>query len=80
MIDRPDYSSRYRVDKDELYKRIDEDNKLIKEFGVRISALDPGVILTMSDNRSTISIDDACWNWLRPLLEELSERRKDSVL
>ena len=80
MDSKPDYNSRYRVDKDELCKRVTADYELVSKFGVTISALDPGVILLMNDNRSMISINDAWWNWLRPLLEELSERRKDSVL
>jgi hypothetical protein len=78
MSNQPDYDGRYRTDKDKLYKRIDQDNKLIEEFGARIGAFDPGVMLIMSDNRSTLSVDDAWWNWLRPLLNELSEYRTGS--
>ena len=75
MSNQPDYNSRYRVDKDELCKRITADYELVSKLGVTISALDPGVILLMNDNRSTISINDAWWNWLRPLFEELVEYR-----
>jgi hypothetical protein len=72
-----DYTRRYegiRARPEEVAKIIAEDRALIGKFEATIGALDPGVILHVGV--ASIALDDAGWNWLRPLLQELAEYRK----
>ena len=60
----------------EYIERLEEDSALIKELGAFASAFNPGInIDTPGEGR--IQLDSAGWNWLRPLLEELINSRKN---
>tara|TARA_B100000131_G_scaffold221323_1_gene212882 strand:- start:57252 stop:57506 length:255 start_codon:yes stop_codon:yes gene_type:complete len=78
-IQSADYTPRYLVnDREALGDIIKEDLELVKDLGASIVAMGPGVSVYVGENGqgSTFQLDDACWNWLRPLLEELLELRK----
>jgi hypothetical protein len=60
----------------EYIERLEEDSALIKELGAFASAFNPGInIDTPGEGR--MQLDAASWNWLRPLLEELINSRKN---
>lgn len=78
MIQDADYNPRYLVnDKEKLDDIIKEDSDLLRELGATLTGMQPGASVYVGANGcgSTFSMDDACWNWLRPLLLELQERR-----
>ena len=75
----PDYTPRYLLhDKDKLGNRVEEDRALLAKFGVAAIGFSPGVLVQLGSGSSstTFQLNDASWNWLRPLLVELEHARK----
>ncbi len=74
----------------QIVARTSEVRRLLSEFGVMLSGFNPGISGYFKDGRTRsyrgaggegywgepISINEATWGWLEPLLKELSERRK----
>ena len=76
---KPDWSPRYLTStKDKLDKICGYDVKLLKEFEAELYGMSPGISVGLGRGQHSASfqMNDACWNWLRPLLEELREARK----
>ena len=74
--------------KKETTKEMKKVRELIKEFDLRLAGYDPGISATFISSPSIrgngwglepISFTDIEWKWLKPILEELSERRKSNV-
>ena len=57
-------------------ERLEEDSALIKELGAFASAFNPGISID-TPGEGRMQLDAASWNWLRPLLEELINSRKN---
>jgi len=68
------YSEHYGTD--EYLKRIEEDSVLIKELGEFAYGFSPGVSIE-TPGTGMMQLDSASWNWLRPLLVELINSRKN---
>ena len=79
MTYKPDWSPRYlTATKGKLNKLCEYDIKLLNEFGAELYGMSPGISVGLGRGKHSASfqMNDACWNWLRPLLEELREARK----
>lgn len=66
-----DWHPRYLVqDKGQLEKLIKDDSELLAHFGASTIGFSPGVVIQVGDGMyaSTIELNDAAWNWLRPIL------------
>jgi hypothetical protein len=70
-----------------IEKRANELDSLLAEFDIQLSGFDPGVmgyikskvkdgVYSTSD---TINVDASTWNWLKPILEELRDKRKNGA-
>jgi hypothetical protein len=57
-------------------ERIEEDSALVEELGAFASAFDPGIRID-TPGKGRMELDSASWNWLRPLLIELINSRKN---
>jgi hypothetical protein len=57
-------------------ERLEEDSTLIKELGAFASAFNPGISID-TPGEGRMQLDSASWNWLRPLLVELTNSRKN---
>lgn len=68
----------------EIVARIDNTQKLLKQFGLNAYAFDPGVRCTPVKLAGSPRYDDALdfgwneWTWLEPLLRELLKLRAKS--
>jgi hypothetical protein len=56
--------------------RIMEDSELIKEVGANAYGFSPGVSIE-TPGGGMMQLDTASWNWLRPLIVELLDSRKN---
>jgi len=76
----PDFTSRYRgPDGKIVIATVEDDEMLLRRFGVDAIGFEPGISIAVGS--SSISLNTACWNWLRPLLKELYlRRRKDNFV
>ena len=82
MQNRLDWTPRYLIhNNDLLAETIAEDAELVKQFGAFCVGFCPGVIIQIGEGggAASVSLNDAAWNWLRPLLKELSDRRKEDT-
>ncbi len=70
------YSSQYDKEGDDYLSRIEEDSILINDMGATACSFGPGIsIETPGEGR--MHLDAASWNWLRPILIELVNSRKN---
>jgi hypothetical protein len=69
---------RYDVAKEEQIGRILEDQGLVRYFGASNISAVPGASIYL-ENGGYVRMDVASWNWLRPLLKELKELRKENL-
>ena len=72
MAQENDWNPRYLVhDKEKLAKLIREDQELLEHFGAYAIGFSPGVSLQIGKGAytPTVELNDAAWNWLRPILE-----------
>jgi hypothetical protein len=70
------YSSQYDDGDDDYLSRIEEDSILINDMGATACSFGPGIsIETPGEGR--MHLDAASWNWLRPILIELVNSRKN---
>ena len=70
------YSSQYDDGDDDYLSRIEEDSILINDMGATACSFGPGIsIETPGEGR--MHLDAASWNWLRPILIELTNSRKN---
>jgi hypothetical protein len=76
--------SRFTADDRRICAEMKEIRELIAEFGLTLSGRDPGITAYLQKNPKArgdgwagepIALNDTEWNWLKPLLMELSERR-----
>ena len=66
------WNPRYLVHNEEkLIELIREDQKLLKHFGAYTIGFSPGVTIQIGEGpyAPTVELNDAAWNWLRPILE-----------
>ena len=80
-------SSRYHVararGRAHYEKAIDDDRELLEEFGARLLSVHSGLRIALEGELrgekvhpwNVLSIDSKTWEWLRPLLRELSAQR-----
>jgi hypothetical protein len=68
--------TRTKKEVDKLVKRSEDLQKLLSEFGLRLSGFDPGVI-ARGEDKLTYNFDAHVWGWLEPLLQELHRHRYD---
>ena len=61
---------------DEYLLRIEEDSMLLKELGAEAYGFSPGISIE-TPGSGMAQLDAASWNWLRPLLVELINSRKN---
>ena len=76
---KPDWSPRYltaAVKQREMLCKHDID--LLSKFGAELYGMSPGISVALGRGQHSASfqMNDACWNWLRPLLEELRDSRE----
>lgn len=75
-----------KAEKEEIKKlceRVKEVRELLAEFGVTLHGIDPGVTGSIAGQTGRgpgywgeqLSLDKRAWDWLKPLLEELREKR-----
>tara|TARA_B100000214_G_scaffold367271_1_gene337218 strand:+ start:386 stop:655 length:270 start_codon:yes stop_codon:yes gene_type:complete len=72
------WQCRYDVKKEDQISRILEDQELVKYFNAKSIAAIPGASIYL-ENGGYVRMDVASWNWLRPLLEELRDFRRENV-
>jgi len=75
----PDWTPRYIVgSKNKLEGLLEEDIKLLKEFDAVAIGFGPGIQVQLGAGygSTTFQMNDASWNWLRPLLVELVRGRR----
>ena len=73
-----DWTPRYLVhNKEMLSSIIEDDTQLLRKFGAHPIGFQPGVSFQIGDGPSapSIQLNDAGWNWLRPILEAASEEK-----
>jgi hypothetical protein len=71
------YSSQYDDDNDNDYlSRIEEDCILINDMGAIACSFGPGISIE-TPGEGMMHLDAASWNWLRPILVELVNSRKN---
>lgn len=62
------------TNKQQRIKRHEELKALLAEFGLRLTAWEPGV--AARDKGGPLDFGDREWQWLEPLLRELKQRRE----
>jgi hypothetical protein len=67
------------MDKEEIISEFRELDELLSEFDATISGFNPGVMgYVGKDWKWHLHLDIPTWAWLKPLLQELKERRHES--
>ena len=69
------YFDRQNDNPGDLLSRIEEDCILIKNVGATASSFGPGISIE-TPGKGRMHLDTASWNWLRPILIELTNSRK----
>lgn len=74
-----------RAENKAIQAQAKELRELLGEFGARLSGWDPGVSAYLPNSPrgmgymgESLTFDGAEWSWLKPLLEELRDRRKSA--
>jgi hypothetical protein len=70
------YSSQYDDNHNDYLSRIEEDCILIHEMGAIACSFGPGISIE-TPGEGAMHLDAASWNWLRPILIELVNSRKN---
>ena len=64
-------------EREEVVKRLNKTQKLLRHFGLESFAYDPGVrCFVLGDGKKMVDFDESTWEWLEPLLKELVKWRK----
>lgn len=74
----PDWTPRYMGSSEYLSEVLEEDVKLLRSFGLEAIGFGPGISAQIGSGSgsTTFQMNDASWNWLRPLLVELERGRR----